>query len=242
MQQSRKALEQSDISIRYLRNQTLPEVTADIDYSVSGVGGTQLIRSSFIGGDVIGQTQRGFGSVIGDLFANSFPTWTASLIIRYPLGRSTQEANLARARLQYSQTQTQLRQQQLQVTTQVRDAARQVTTNQKRVETTRRAREFAERRLDAEQRKLAAGTQTNYFVLQAQRDLALARNTELNVILDYQRSLIDFETVQEIPLAGGGGIAAVAGGGAAFGGAASGGAASGGAPSGAPSGGAASAR
>jgi outer membrane protein TolC len=238
LQQSRKSLEQSDVSIRYLRNQTLPEVNADIDYSVSGVGGTRLVRDSFIGGNVIDQQQRSFGAVLGDLFGNDFPVWTASLIIRYPLGRSTQEANLARARLQYSQTQTQLRQQQLQVTTQVRDAARQVTTNQKRVETTRRAREFAERRLDAEQRKLAAGTQTNYFVLQAQRDLALARNTELNVILDYQRSLIDFETVQEIPLAGGGGIAAVAGGGAAFGGAAGGGAAGGGAASG----GAASAR
>ena len=209
----------------------LPEVNADIDYSVSGVGGTQLIRSSVIGGDVIGQIAARLR--IGDRRSvhEQLSHVDGEPDIRYPLGRSPQEANLARARLQYSQTQTQIRQQQLQVTTQVRDAARQVTTNQKRVETTRRAREFAERRLDAEQRKLAAGTQTNYFVLQAQRDLAQARNTELNVILDYQRSLIDFETVQEIPLAGGGAVAAVAGGGAAFAGGASGGAASGGAAS-----------
>ena len=209
LQQSRKSLEQSDITIRYLRDQTLPEVNADIDYSVSGVGGTQLIRNSVIGGDVIGQSQRSFGAVMGDLFTNSFPTWTAALTIRYPLGKSAQEASLARARLQYSQTLTQIRQQQMQVTTQVRDAARQVTTNQKRVETTRRAREFAERKLDAEQRKLAAGTQTNYFVLQAQRDLAQAQNTELSVILDYARSVVDLDTIQEIPLAGGGGVSAI---------------------------------
>ena len=99
----------------------------------------------------------------------------------------------------------------MQVSLQVRDAARQVETNQKRVDTTRRSREFAERRLDAETRKLAAGTSTNYFVLQAQRDLAQARNTELSAILDYQRSVVDFETVQEIPIAGGAGIAAVTG-------------------------------
>ncbi len=98
--QSKKSLEQSDITIRYLRDQTLPEVNADIDYSVSGVGGTQLIRNSVIGGDVIGQSQRSFGAVMGDLFTNSFPTWTAALTIRYPLGKSAQEASLARARLQ----------------------------------------------------------------------------------------------------------------------------------------------
>jgi outer membrane protein TolC len=82
--------------------------------------------------------------------------------------------------------------------------ARQVQTNQQRVETTRRAREFSERRLDAEQRKLLAGTSTNYLVLQAQRDLAQAQNTELSAIIDYQRSVIDLSTVQEIRLGGGG--------------------------------------
>ena len=210
LQQSKKAIEQSDITIRYLRNQTLPEVNANFDYSVSGVGGTQLIRESGIGGAIIGQNQRGFGSVLSDLATADFPVWTASLEIRYPLGRSAQESNLARARLQYTQSQTQLRQQQMQVAVQVRETARRVQTNQKRVDTTRRAREFSERRLDAEQRKLAAGTSTNYFVLQAQRDLAQARNTELSAILDYQRSVVDLETVQEIPLGGGGGgVAAV---------------------------------
>lgn len=219
---SRKALEQSDISIRYLRNQTLPELNANFDYSVSGVGGTQLTRTSVIGGEVVGRSERSFGAVIGDLFTNDYPTWSASVTMRYPLGHSPQESNLAQARLQYSQTLTQIRQQQMQVALQVREAARQVETNQKRVETTRRSREFAERKLDAEQRKLAAGTNENYFVLQAQRDLAQARNAELQAILDYYRSVVDFDTVQEIPLGGGaglggGGAQAVGGGGGAAG-------------------------
>ena len=82
----------------------------------------------------------------------------------------------------------------------MREAARQVQTNQKRVETTRASRELAERRLDAEQRKFAAGTSTSFFVFQAQRDLAQARNNELRAILDYNRSVVDLETVQEAPL------------------------------------------
>ena len=120
--------------------------------------------------------------------------------ISYPLGATPQDANVARARLQYTQQQTQLREAELQVVTQVREAGRQVLTNQRRVETTRVSRQLAERRLEAEQRKLAAGTSTSFFVFQAQRDLAQARNNELRAILDYQRSLVDFETVQEAPL------------------------------------------
>jgi len=205
LEQTRKNIEASDISIRFARNQTLPDVTASIDYGLTGLGGTRLIRDStgIFGGAVIGQTVRGFGSVLGDLFGNDFPNWTASLNIRYPIGTSQSEANLARARLQYAQSQTQLRNQQLQVSLQVRDSARQVQTNQKRMDTTRVSRELAERRLDAEQRKFAAGTSTNFLVFQAQRDLAQARNNELRALLDYQRSLVDLDTVQEVPLTGG---------------------------------------
>jgi hypothetical protein len=43
-------------------------------------------------------------------------------------------------------------------------------------------------------------------VFQAQRDLSLARNNELRATLDYNQSVVDFETVQEVPLGGGGGL------------------------------------
>ena len=69
----------------------------------------------------------------------------------------------------------------------MRDAARQVQTNQKRVETSRAARELAERRLEAEEKKFAAGIQTSFFVFQAQRDLAQARTNELRAISRLQQ-------------------------------------------------------
>ena len=97
--------------------------------------------------------------------------------------------------------------------TQVREAARTVQTNQKRVDSTRAARELAERRLEAAEKKFAAGIETSFFVFQAQRDLAQARTSEVRAISDYNKSLVDFEAVQEVPLGGGGsGITAVAAG------------------------------
>ena len=73
-------------------------------------------------------------------------------------------------------------------------------TNQQRVQTTRASRELASRRLEAEQKKFAAGTSTSFIVFQAQRDLAVGQNNELRAVLDYNRSLVDLGTVQEVPL------------------------------------------
>ena len=200
LQRTQKSIETTDINLRYFRNQTLPDVTASVDYGLTGMGGTQFVRGAGFPGPVIGHTDRSFGDALGDLFANDFPNWTVSLTMSYPIGPTPQEVGLARARLQYSQSQTALRNQQLQVATEVREAGRQVLTNQRRVETTRVSRQLAERRLEAEERKFAAGTTVSFFVFQAQRDLAQARNNELRATLDYTRSVVDFETVQEAPL------------------------------------------
>jgi outer membrane protein TolC len=204
LQQSSKSIELNDVNIRFLRNQMLPDVTASFDYGLSGLGGTQLVRAAGPfgpgSGAVVGQSQRGFGRVLGDIGTNDFPNWTAGLTVSYPLGTSAAQANLAKVQLQKTQALTQLKNQQLQVSTQVREAARQVVTNQKRVDSTRSSRSLAERRLDAEQRKLAAGTSTSFVVFQSQRDLAVARNNELKAILDFNQSVVDLETVQEIPL------------------------------------------
>jgi outer membrane protein TolC len=204
LQNLQRTMDLDNINIRFFRNQTLPDVSANLNYGLQGLGGTQLQRG--LGpfgpgtGEVTGQSQKSYAAVLADLFRNDFPNWTASLNISYPIGTSNADAGLARARLQYNQSQTQLKNQQLQVATQVRQAARQVQTNQQRVETTRASRQLAERRLEAEQRKFQAGTSTSFFVFQAQRDLALARNNELRAVLDYNRSIVDLETVQEVPL------------------------------------------
>ena len=207
LSQTRKSIEAEDINIRFYRNQTLPDVSASVNYGLQGLGGTQLQRG--LGpfgpgtGDVLSISQRSYGSVLSDLFANQYPNWTAGLNISYPIGTSSAEANLARTQLEKTQAQTRLRNQELQIATQVRVAAREVMTNQQRVESSRSARQLAERRLEAEQRKFEAGTSTSFLVFQAQRDLSQARNVELQNVLNFHRSVVDLETVQEAPLQGG---------------------------------------
>ncbi len=217
--QLRKQIEASDINIRFYKNQTLPNVTALVDYGSQALGGVQVIRgpsqnpdNPFEPGPVIGEVERGFGSVQGDLFGFDFPQWTVGVQVSYPLGKSSSEVNLARQRLAYTQQQLSLRSLELNVTTEVRNAGRNVNTNRKRVESTRSARVFSERQLEAAQKKFAVGLATSLDVLVAQRDLTNARNNELNAMVDYVQSLVDFEAVQEAGV--GGGFAAAPGTGA----------------------------
>jgi outer membrane protein TolC len=44
------------------------------------------------------------------------------------------------------------------------------------------------------------GLSTNFFVVQAQRDLQDAQIIELRALLDYQQSQVEFERVQETSL------------------------------------------
>lgn len=205
---SQKSIESNDISIRYLRNQSLPDVTANLNYSALGLGGTQRRLQVVPGQDpqILGETQRGFMSVLADAFGGAYPTWNFNVQLSYPIGRSTAEANLARARLQNQQAEKQLESQKLNVATQIRDLARNVQTNSKRVEATKSARALAEERLRAEEKKFQAGMSSSFVVFQAQRDLSQARNNELQAIIDYLKSLVDFQTAQEAPLAGGGAV------------------------------------
>jgi outer membrane protein TolC len=198
--QARKRLETTDINLQYFRNQQLPAVDLTANYNTVGVGGTQYQFGPGFPPIIEGQTQRSFKDALSDVFGNQFKTWSVQLNVSYPLGQSQAEAAAAGARLQRRQEQTSIRDLELNVATTVRDVGRQVNTNLKRVEATRKARQFAERRLEAEQKRMEVGLSTTFQLFQAQRDLARQRQNELNAIIDYNRSLVDFEAIQKAPV------------------------------------------
>jgi outer membrane protein len=201
---ARKNLELTESNVKFQRNQILPDVNAQVAYGLSGSGGTEIQYGE--GGfppPIIGEVREGFGKVLSRLFSNDFHGWSLTLNFSYPIGTSVAEANLARTRLQLSQARIQMQNLELQVTSSVRDIARQVETNQKRVASTQATERLMARRLEAEQKKYAAGMSTTFLVFQAQRDLSDARYSALAALLNYNTSLVDLETVQEAPTAGG---------------------------------------
>jgi outer membrane protein TolC len=200
---ARKTVQSNDITLKYSHNQTLPSLDANLQYGAVGLGGTQYQRSgSGVTSVITGTVPGGYGDAWRTLTGRDYANWNASVTLSYPIGQSAAEASYARARIQRNQAAAQLRALELSIATEVTNAALQVESNLKRYEAATAARELAETRLSAEQSRFEVGLSTNFFVVQAQRDLATQQNSELRALLDYRRSLVDFERVQQSPAAG----------------------------------------
>ncbi len=214
LETSRRNLETNDVNMRFFRNQSMPALDLTASYGAQGVGGPFAIRSG-TGADA--QVDRiipgGYGDALSALGRRDFPNWNVALTMSYPIMGNQAEAQLARTRVQRQQAQTRLRALEVQVAAEVANAAFTVQANLRRVEASTAARELAQKRLEAEQSRFEVGLTTNFFVVQAQRDLRDAENTELRALADYRKSLVNYERAQMAPAGGGGG-----GGGGAAGG------------------------
>ena len=198
----RKNMENTDINMMFARNQKMPAIDLTARYGLTTWRHAILVRRCAAGEvpPILNTTQRGFGDVLHDVFGNDFKTWSFAVNVSYPLGTSQADAALAQTKLQKQQDQTTLANIEMGISTEVRQAGRDVNTNLRRIEATRRARELAEQRLTADNKRFSVGLATTFEVLQSQRDLSRARQSELRAIIDYNLSLVNFDAVQIAPI------------------------------------------
>jgi outer membrane protein len=199
LEQARKTLDSNDITMKFLRNQTLPALDAVANYGAAGLGGTRFERGGLGSTQVLNSFPGGYGDAWRTLTARDYPTWNFQVNFSYPIGGGAADAVYARSRVQRNQTAAQLKALELQVATEVTNAALQVESSLKTYEAANVARSLAETRLSAEQSRFEVGLSTNFFVVQAQRDLATAQNSELRALLNYRRAIVDYGRAQESP-------------------------------------------
>ncbi|HEV3061248.1 MAG TPA: TolC family protein [Vicinamibacterales bacterium] len=197
---ARKNVTQNDATFKYLRDQLLPQSDFQATYGLAGIGGIQYQRNSTQLGATPVIVPGGIGDTFGSLFGSNYPRWTFALNFSYPLGQSSQEASVARARVQMNQINAQVKQIELQVATDVTNAAITAKSNVDRVQAAQAARELAQKQLEAEQSKFEVGMSTNYNVIQSQRDLATAQTNELQAVLNYRKSLVELDRLQQTTL------------------------------------------
>ena len=170
LQQSRLDLEKRDIQVRFTRNQTLPSVDLVGSYGHNGL-------DSNVGG------------VFEDKAVGRSPFYSAGVVFSMPLSNRGPRNAYRASKAEREQAQLRLRQLEQAVLVQIDDAVKRTRTTFERVEATRKARQFAEAALDAEQRKLEAGKRTSFVVLQLQKDLTAARSAEIRALADYNKAL-----------------------------------------------------
>jgi outer membrane protein TolC len=171
--QARLDVERQGITVKYYKNQRLPELDLAGSY---GHGAS--------GNDV-----REFSDAFGNFRQGDKPFYSVGATISIPLSNKAARRRYQQSKLAADQLLLQLKQLEETILVQIDDAVNQVRTSLDRVESTRMARIYAEAALEAEQKKLDSGKSTSFVVLQLQRDLTSARSEEIRALADYNRAL-----------------------------------------------------
>jgi outer membrane protein TolC len=191
--------ENATTNVELFHSQTLPDVRLETSYRGNGLAGRQLLRTGGFPGIVTGTRDRSFGDAFSQAFSPDYPSWSVGVIVNYPIGRSYEEASLARAKVERQQAAERIASLRLETAESVRHAARQVRSTAERVEAARAGATLAEQRYTDEQRRYDVGLSTTFLVTQAQRDLLQAQVNLLQTTLDHQSAIVSFEAVQQAP-------------------------------------------
>ena len=181
------------IDVDFFRDQAKPQIDFIANYSATGLGGTPArvtgpVRPfpEFIGG---------YGTSLQNMLRNEFRTWSVGVQINLPIQNRAAKANLARARETEKQISLFTRRQLQNIELEVRNGVQAVEISKMRIEAARSAREFAEKQLEGEEKKFAAGLSITYFILQRQNELAQARGVELRAMADYNKSVAELQRI-----------------------------------------------
>jgi len=136
----------------------------------------------------------GYGSALGNLFANRFPTLRIGVQFNLPLlGDKTSRAQLGRSFVEGERLQTQREQIEQNIQVDVRNALQMLRTAEARLRSAAISRENSVKQHDSEQRKLDAGQSDIYKVLERQTALTSARSNELRAQTELNKAIADLQ-------------------------------------------------
>ncbi len=186
----RSTIQNSEIGFSVAKNQLLPQLDLKLSYWSPGTSGTRILylNDNPLSGVVIGSEPGGSSKAMRDAFKFLYQNWSAGVTLTIPVNNVIGRATYALAKLRLDQDIARLKVQEQQIFLEVSDAVRSVETDARKVNAYRIARELAEKRLDAETKKLNVGLTVNYYVLEYQKLLADARSAEIKSLVDYNVS------------------------------------------------------
>jgi outer membrane protein TolC len=202
LKSQQKLIESNQLNFSFARNQLLPGLDLNFSYWSPGVSGDRILYlndNPFLG-VIVGKEEGSASDSLRDAFRLRYKNWAVALTLSLPLSNVLTRAEYVKTRLELEKSQLALKELERQIRLEVKNAIREIKTSAKRVEAFRIARQWAEKRLRAEERKLQLGLTTNFFVFQYQEELANARSQELRALVDYNLAWAKLEKAMGISL------------------------------------------
>jgi outer membrane protein len=177
-------LENAEVSLQGSQNGVRPELDVVATVQNSGLAGTIEQPGVMVDPLLTG----GYGTALGQLVHNNFPTYSVGVQLALPIRNQAARSDVIRDEITVRQQQIRIRQLEKQIRLEVTNASIAVEQARETWEATRSERIFQEQSVADEEQKLEVGASTGYIVIQLQRDLAAARSAEVSALANYQKS------------------------------------------------------
>ena len=161
--------EAEDIRISYAKNQNWPRVDLQASFGYNGLGKT-MTRS------------------YRNYWERTQPTWSAGLVVNYPLWNKTGNSRLEQAKKRKAQALLELKRTEVVLLSAFDTATRDLDNASERIELVQDSVRLAESALNAELKRLSSGLTTSFNVAQAQRDLSTAQSRALATRVDLNKA------------------------------------------------------
>jgi outer membrane protein TolC len=168
--QARLAVERSDVSVRFRKNQLFPSLDLIGRYGSYNV-------------------EEHASSAISETARFSDPDYTYGVVLSFPLSNIKERNDYRASKANRWISELQLRKAEQEVLLQVADFVNRVQLRFDQIGSTHKARTYAEAALAAEEKKLQNGLSTSFIVLQLQETLTAARTAEVEALADYNRAV-----------------------------------------------------
>ncbi|MGA2271246.1 MAG: TolC family protein [Bryobacteraceae bacterium] len=186
--QFRILLQNQEIAIRGTKSELLPTldmVAGLTNNALAGEFGPTTGGNAFFVG--------GYGTVLSQLFARNFPTYSLAFNLNIPLRNRTAQADRINGELVLRQQQLGLQRLENQVRVDVQNAQIGLQQARAQYQSAIKQRILQQETVDAEQKKLAVGASTTYNVILTQRDLVTAQSNEVTAMSAYAKAKVEVD-------------------------------------------------
>jgi outer membrane protein TolC len=190
IEQSKINLESSQIMLKGNKNGLIPNLQAFADFTSHGLSGPSnplyngIANQYFVGGN---------GNVFAQVFRRNFPDYSAGVSLNIPFRNRTAQADYVTDQLQVRQKELQLQRAINQVRVEVKTSLIGLQQARSRYETAVATRVLAEQTLEAEQKRFQAGVGSVAIVIQAQKDLGVTQDGEVQAMANYTHAKIGYD-------------------------------------------------
>ncbi|MEE8377653.1 MAG: TolC family protein [Candidatus Aminicenantaceae bacterium] len=198
-----RELENSNLAIRYQRNQLLPQLDLDFRLSYWGQGGVKFLYQddNALTNVIVGQEESSRWDAFKEILTGKYPDLRIQFRLTIPLESIFSRAGYARAKLEEEKNLVEKERQEKAVYYELLGIFKTLRNSEQEMTSTTRYREMMEKKVEVEEQRYRLGlVQSSEWLFQHQQSLADAKSREIQVLIQYKIAVSQLEKAMGISL------------------------------------------